>query len=315
MKKVLVGTSLILGLWGAGSGCTGEGGAGGRGGTVIDPSELKASVALGDVELSWVKSGKPASRIVRAENAMPKGPDDPMATVVYEGAASTASEPLRNLVATTPDMPRTYHYAVYGCDAPGSCGGRPATAELAVTIGQALIGGGYNLVWRHAEAEVCEDAFQLGTAAETSSPGWWKSCDSNCATATARQLNATGISQAEQMGLAIKNRGFPFGRVLASEFCRCMKTAELMNLGPAVEPNQDITGFAYDEGNRCANTMSLVATEPPPGTNVAIVGHAGHQCGVLDALQWGEAAIYKPDGSGGSIYITRVDSTSWASLQ
>ncbi|WP_170229342.1 histidine phosphatase family protein [Polyangium fumosum] len=335
MKKVLVVTSLIVGSWGAASGCTDEGkagdttsgrtsgsaastGSGGMGGAgggpAIDPSDLNALVAGGYVELSWMTSSKPASRIVRVENTMPSGPDDPMATVVYEGAGAKASEPLRNLVATTKEAPRTYHYAVYGCDAPGSCGGGPATAELEVTLGQALVGGGYNMVFRHAAADVCEDAFELGTAAETSSPGWWKSCDSNCVTATARQLNAQGVSQAEQMGIAIKDRGFPFGRVLASEFCRCMRTAELMNLGPMVEENQGITGFAYDEAGRCAATMALAAEAPAPGTNGALVGHSGHQCGVLDALAWGEAAVYKPDGKGGAIYITRVDSSAWAAL-
>ena len=245
---------------------------------------------------------------------MPLGPDDPIATVVYEGAASMTSEPLRNLLPTTPDSSRTYYYAVYDCDAAGSYGGVPANADVSPTIGQALVGGGYNIVWRHANATLCDDAFDLGTADQTSSPSWWKSCDANCATATARQLDAEGITQAEQMALTIASRGFPFGRVLASEFCRCVTTAELLNLGPPIEQEPGITGFVYDEGNRCANTMMLAADEPAEGMNVAIVGHSVHDCGELDTLAMGEAVIYKPDGTGGAIFITRVSSSDWASL-
>ncbi len=348
MKKLLAGTSMLWGLTCAVAGCTDEGegsfttssgavggtsvsssgaGAGGTGGTggmggaggmgggggAPDPSDLKVSIAGGSVELSWVKSNKPTSRIVRAENTLPLGPDDPIATVVYEGAASLANEALRGLFPTTPDSPRTYYYAVYGCDA-GGCGGEPAMAELSPTVGQALVGGGYNIVWRHAAADVCTDAVQLGTAVETQSPNWWKSCDANCGTATARQLNAQGVNQSTQIGAALVSRGVLFDRVLASEFCRCVKTAELMDLGPTIEQRPDITYFVHDEANRCANTMKLVALEPAAGKNVGIVGHAGFTCATLDTLAWGEAAVYKPDGNGGSIYITRVASNEWAAL-
>lgn len=317
------GTSTVTGGAGGTAGIGGAGGSGGAGaggsagaagGAAFDPSNLQAIVVGGDVELSWVKSSKPLSRLVRVENATPLGPDDPGAAVVYEGAASVASEPLRNLLPTTPAMARTYNYAVYGCDAPGSCGDAPATAALSPTIAQGLVGGGYTIVWRHANSTVCADKLELGMADMTMSPNWWKSCDSDCATATTRQLDAQGMLQAEQMGLALASRGFPFGRVLTSEFCRCIKTAELMNLGPAIEPYPGITGFVYGLDTPCQNTMMLVAEEPPPGVNVAIVGHSGHDCGVLDTLVMGEAMIYKPDGNGGSIYITRVSSSDWAAL-
>jgi phosphohistidine phosphatase SixA len=225
-----------------------------------------------------------------------------------------ASEALRNLLPTTPALARTYHYAVYGCEDAINCGGVPATDDLSPTIAQVLVGGGYNIVWRHANATVCADALNLGVAAETSYPDWWKSCDSNCVTATARQLSASGILQAEQMGIAIAGRGIPFGRVLASEFCRCRRTAEYMSLGPTVEEYAGITGFVYGLDTPCMNTMMLVAQQPQAGMNVAIVGHSGHNCGVLDTLAMGEAMIYKPDGSGGSIYITRVLSSDWATL-
>ena len=39
------------------------------------------------------------------------------------------------------------------------------------------------------------------------------------------------------------------------------------------------------------------------GTNTALIGHAGFTCAVLQSLAWGEAAIFKPDGAGGTQFV------------
>lgn len=309
----------VGGAGGAG-GNGGMGGAGGAGGGAPEnPMNLTVVIAGKDVKLDWVKSAKPTSRIVRKEGSAPTGPDDPSASVVYEGPGITTSEPLRNLLPTTPTDPRTYHYAVYGCD--GSCGGDPAADTLSPTIMQCLAGGGYNIIWRHASADVCSDNTGLGTAANTSYPDWWKRCDANCPqgqppTATARQLNAAGLNESDAIGNSLAARGIPFGRMLSSEYCRCLKTAELMSLVPlaSIEQNQDITYYVYDEANRCNNTMALLAVEPPAGANTGLVGHGGFVCPTLGELAWAEAAIYKPNGMGGSTFIARVHWNAWDAL-
>jgi phosphohistidine phosphatase SixA len=270
------------------------------------------------VELTWSSpdpsSGNTVVRVVRSLNAPPSGPDDPNGTVVYEGPAEAATEPTSALLPDMPDAPRTYHYAAYGCTPAQTCETTGSSTTLTLTLTEALVGGGYNVIWRHASADVCSDNLSLGTVATTTTPDWWKSCESNCAIATARQLNATGVMEATAIGQDLASLGVPFGRVLSSEFCRNIQTAELMNLGPTIEERLEITYFVYDEANRCTNTQTLLTLPPSPGQNVALIGHAGFVCPVLESLAWGEAAIYKPDGSGGSELITRVLWDGWMSL-
>ncbi len=276
---------------------------------------LTVTITGKDVKLDWTKSVKPTSLILRKFGSDPTGPNDSGADIVYVGTGQTSLEPLRNLLPDTAATPRTYHYAVYGCD--GTCGGTPALASLKPTIGQCLVGGGYNLFWRHASADVCSDNTGLGTAANTAYPDWWKRCDNNCAaTATARQLNAAGLMESDAIGKSLAMRGIPFGRLLTSEYCRCKTTSELMNLVPAaaIEQKTEITYYVYDEANRCNNSMALLAVEPPTGANTGMVSHAGFVCATLDTLAWAEAAIYKPDGKGGSTYITRVKWNEWNAL-
>ncbi len=304
------------------AGMGGAGGAGGAGGSAAqNPKNLTATIVGKDVQLAWEKSSKPTSRIVRKEGLAPTGPDDPAATIVYEGTAGQTTEALRGLMPSTTANPRTYHYAVYGCD--GSCSGDPAAANLSPTLAQALKGGGYNIFWRHASADVCADQTNLGTAANNTYANWWKRCDDFCpgapmTTATARQLNAAGVTESIAIGEALKTRGIPIGRLLSSEFCRCLKTAELMQVVPTamIEQRADITLSVYDEANRCANSTALLAEEPPTGANTGLVSHAGFtgNCPTLGALVWGEAAIYKPNGAGGSTLIQRVLWSEWATL-
>jgi hypothetical protein len=310
----------------AGSGgMGGSGGAGGGGGTggsaPVDPQDLKITIVGKNVKLDWTKSAKPSSLILRKLGSDPTGPNDTAAAIVYVGTGQSSTEPLRNLLPNTTSDPRTYHYAVYGCD--GTCGGTPAAATLTPTIMQCLVGGGYNIIWRHASATVCSDQTGLGTAANTTYPDWWKRCDNFCPmmmgqtdTATARQLNATGVMEATAIGQSLAMRGVPFGRLLTSEFCRNFTTAELMNLVPKanIEHNKDITYYVYDEANRCNKSMALLAVEPPADANTGLIGHAGFSCPTLDGLQWAEAAIYKPNGTGGSTYITRVLWNQWDAL-
>lgn len=272
-----------------------------------------------DVKLDWVKSVKPTTLILRKLGSAPTDTNDAAAKIVYIGTGQATLEPLRNLLPNTPTDARTYHYAAFGCD--GNCGGTPAAATLTPTISQCLVGGGYNLIWRHASADVCADQTGLGPAANTTYPDWWKRCDNFCpmgqmATATARQLNTTGTMEAMAIGTSLKQKGIPFTRMVTSEFCRNVTTAQLMDLVPVanLEQKQEVTYYVYDEANRCNNSMAIAATEPLGDGNTGVIGHAGFVCTTLDSLAWAEAAIYKPNGMGGSTYITRVKWNEWAAL-
>lgn len=282
------------------------------------PTGLAATLDVADIELSWVNadpgSGRTHAKLLRRLNSAPSGPDDGAATELLFAATTTSTDDLRSLLPDTGTEPRTYHYAVYGCTPEGDCEGEGSHTTFTPTLTQALVAGGYVLHWRHASATVCSDRTDLGTAETTMVPDWWKSCDENCGTATARQLNPTGRAESIAIGDAFRARGIPVGRVLTSEFCRNVETAALMNFGPTLEEDQGITYFVYDEPGRCAASFALLAEVPTAGTNTAIIGHSGNTCPPLSSLAWAEAAVYRPDGVGGSVFVARVPVGDWMTL-
>ena len=287
-----------------------------------EPSNLTAAVDGVLVKLAWESpgpgSGRTHVRLVRRMNTPPTAADDPQASFVFFGTATATSEPITAFLPTTSDTARVYHYAAFGCTAAGVCEPTGTRTTLAPTLVQVLRGGGYALYWRHSAADVCSDQTQLGPAATTASPDWWKSCDANCGTtATARQLNATGVQEATTIGQALDTLGIPIGRVVSSEFCRNVTTAQLMDFGPPIELSQGLTFFVYDEANRCAASYDLIHAVPAAGANTALVGHAGFSgtCAVLGQLAWSEAAIFKPDGLGDATFVARVPVGGWAALQ
>lgn len=282
------------------------------------PTGLSASLDAADIELSWVNadpgSGRTHAKLLRRLNSAPTGPDDGAAAELLFAAATSATDDLKSLLPSTGTEPRVYHYAVYGCTPEGECEAEGSHTTFTPTLTQVLGAGGYVLHWRHASATVCSDRTDLGTAATTMVPDWWKSCDENCGTATARQLNSTGRAESIAIGDAFRARGIPVGRVLTSEFCRNLETAALMNFGPALEEDQGITYFVYDEPGRCAASFARLAEVPVAGTNTAIIGHSGNTCSPLSSLAWAEAAVYRPDGAGGSLFIARVPVGDWMTL-
>jgi len=283
------------------------------------PSMLLAVVDGADIDLTWTHpdpdEGFTHARLLRRLNTAPIGSNDAMADEVYFGAGEAALDDVRVLLPDVPEAARSYHYAVFACTSDGSsCGATASRTVLTPTVVQALRGGGYTIHWRHASADVCADSTHLGTAMTTMVPDWWKSCDDNCGTATARQLNTAGRDESIEIGDQLRARGIAFDRVVSSEFCRNFETAALMDLGPVVEESPLVTFFVYDEANRCADTYALLAVEPAAGSNTALIGHAGNACPVLATLAWAEAAIFKPDGIGGATLVTRVLAPDWAMM-
>lgn len=284
----------------------------------LAPSGLTAVVVGNVVQLDWTNAnpclGLTTFRLLRTLNVPPTGPTDPSAVVVFEGSASSAQDSLLGLLPNTPASPRTYFYRGYSCDAGGSCSGGTDAVGVSPTLIECMAAGGYTVYMRHALATTCSDRTDLGPAASTTVPGWWLTCDSDCATTTARQLDPAGVVQAMAVGAYMTARGLIFGRVLSSEFCRCVTTADLLGFGPTTETNQGITFFVYDEPQRCVNALMLLGEMPAPGTNTIMVGHVGMTCDVLGTLSPAESAIYKPDGQGSLVFVERVLSNAWLGL-
>ncbi|MGD9764339.1 MAG: hypothetical protein AB7V27_11535 [Candidatus Binatia bacterium] len=284
------------------------------------PSNLTVTVVANEVQLAWTNpdpsGGYTSARLLRRLNAPVAGPEDPDATEIFFGSETSAVHPLDELLPDVPEQERTYHYEVFPCRDNGDCGIEGATATYVPSLAEVLLGGGYVIHWRHALANVCVDRTDFGTAEDPLVPDWWKSCESDCAVATARQLSDIGRQQAIGIGDAFKILGFDVSRVVSSEFCRNFTTAELMDFGPTIELDPAITYFVYDEPNRCDASYDLLAQVPEPGTNTALIGHMGFPapCPVLGSLESAHAAVFKPDDAGGTAFITVVSPDEWQDL-
>lgn len=98
----------------------------------------------------------------------------------------------------------------------------------------------YFILMRHALAPGTGDPeiFQLGECS------------------TQRNLSAEGREQARRTGEAFRQRGVAVAQVLSSEWCRCLETAELMNLA-AVVSFAPINSFFRDRSTEAAQTEQV----------------------------------------------------------
>ena len=278
------------------------------------PTALTARLEGTAVALSWTSSapGSTSVRLVRQRGAAPAGPSS--GESVFTGTGTTATDASAEL---SPNI--TWHYAAYPCTPCAECGPSGAQAQLTPTLVQSLRAGGFVIWWRHGTATQCEDRRDLGLASETTFE-WWKSCDKDCGTAVARQLSPSGVVEAQTIGAAIKAKGIPFGKVVSSEYCRCRESAELMNLGPAIQTEMEVTFFVYEDViiSRCSAARGQLSRPPAAGTNTAIVAHIYEECassgGPDLTLENGQAAIYRPDRAGGTTLIAKVRYNEWAAL-
>nr|WP_278002743.1 histidine phosphatase family protein [Nodosilinea sp. LEGE 06152] len=90
--------------------------------------------------------------------------------------------------------------------------------------------------------------------------------------ATQRNLSAVGRSQAQQIGAAFRQRNIAVAQVLSSQWCRCLETAELMDLGP-VEPYPPLNSFFRDRSTAASQTAQVqayVRNQPNQGVLVMV---------------------------------------------
>lgn len=60
-----------------------------------------------------------------------------------------------------------------------------------------------------------------------------------------RNLNSEGRKQAYSLGKLLKQKGIQFDRIFSSQWCRCLETARLLELGP-VTPDFGLNSFYQD---------------------------------------------------------------------
>lgn len=170
-------------------------------------------------------------------------------------------------------------------------------------LARMLVSGGFVIYCRHAIADVGSDT--------RSFEGWWRSCDNT----VARQLSDAGRAQATRIGSDIRALGIPIGQVISSEFCRCVQTAELLNLGPMVETTLDLT-FTLTPFDSGEGPAALLRIPPASGQNTVLVAHVINTslAPELGSLGQGDAAVYRPDGMGGTQFVDYILAEDWSGL-
>jgi len=175
--------------------------------------------------------------------------------------------------------------------------------------GEALVAalkrGGYVIYFRHADTgpAYSEQGVDL------------KRCE------TQRNLNDNGREEATLIGAQFRALKIPVGEVLASEFCRCVETANIAFGRHTIEPLLTGVGRSAEAAPRreraIAALKNMLGATPAAGKNTVLVSH-GYNLWDAEGFHLGtqgEAAVYKPDGKGGYELVARVLPREWAELR
>jgi broad specificity phosphatase PhoE len=145
--------------------------------------------------------------------------------------------------------------------------------------------GGYVVMLRHATAPGVGDPdnFRLG----------------DCA--TQRNLSDEGRAEARRLGERLREQGISSADIYSSQWCRCLETAELLDLGP-VEQLPALNSFFARPAERAPKLDALrrfLADLPEDGPPVILVTHQV----TISALTGrsaasGEAVVLAVDGTG-----------------
>lgn len=127
--------------------------------------------------------------------------------------------------------------------------------------------------------------------------------------ATQRNLSEQGRSQAKQIGAEFHKRKIEVTRVLSSQWCRCLETAKLMNLGK-VEPFPALNSFFNDSSKapgQTATIRKLIVDNRNTKGVIILVTHQVNITAITDIVpQSGEAVILKSNSQGKVQILGRI---------
>jgi phosphohistidine phosphatase SixA len=173
-----------------------------------------------------------------------------------------------------------------------------ASAQPAGLTADDLLQGGYVIFFRHVLADDGVDMAPVNV--------------NDCS--TQRNIREAGLRDARTIGNAFRALEIPVSAVYASEICRAKETAGIaFGRVDAVVPALNlccIDDQPLTAEQRNAYIEQVVTLIPPEGSNTVIVAHG---VGIVADLGQGEAAIYQPDGRGGTVRVARVLPDEWMS--
>jgi broad specificity phosphatase PhoE len=173
-----------------------------------------------------------------------------------------------------------------------------ASGQPAGLTAEDLLQGGYVIFFRHVLADDGADMPPVNV--------------DDCS--TQRNIREAGLRDARTIGNAFRTLQIPVSAVYTSEICRAKETAGIaFGRVDAVVPALNlccIDDQPLTAEQRNAFIEQSVALVPSQGSNTVIVAHG---VGIVADLAQGEAAIYRPDGRGGTVRVARVMPDEWMS--
>lgn len=157
----------------------------------------------------------------------------------------------------------------------------PTGAESQTALWAALKGGGHVALMRHALAPGTGDPadFRLG----------------DCA--TQRNLSAAGREQARAIGERFRENGAVDVVIYSSQWCRCLETARLLDLGP-VAPLPALNSFFRDRSQEAERTAAVrrLIRERGGGSSLVLVTHQVNITALTGVFpQSGEIVVVRPE--------------------
>jgi len=159
-----------------------------------------------------------------------------------------------------------------------------AGADAEAELWAAMQRGGHVVLMRHAEAPGTDDppGFRLG----------------DCA--TQRNLSEAGREQARAIGARFRKHGIRNLPVYSSEWCRCLDTARLLDLGE-VTPYPGLNSFFRDPGQEARQTAEVreLIRRLRGGPSAVLVTHQVNITALTGVYpRSGEIVVLRPDGDG-----------------
>lgn len=127
---------------------------------------------------------------------------------------------------------------------------------------------------------------------------------------TQRDLDEHGREQARAIGEWLRARGIQNVKLYSSQWCRCLETARLMNLG-TVAPMPALNSFFEKPEDRQPNLSALrkfISDNTKPGELIIMVTHQVTISGITD--KWtdsGHGKLVRPDQAGGIELLGELD--------
>jgi phosphohistidine phosphatase SixA len=195
---------------------------------------------------------------------------------------------------------------IFGAQSPPAAAQQSARAAF-----EDLKQGGYVIVIRHGRTN------ESPAVPKDESPLDLATCTGQL------MLNDVGKEQAHAIGEAFKKAGIPVGKVLASSYCRAVEMARLAFGRAETTDALLLEAFVPAAGapvpppwpQRVEMMKQMIATVPDAGTNTILVTHFPNVKAALGVqINFGDAAIVKPDGHGGAAVVARIPSKEWATF-